>query len=76
MIEKGMQGFRRGRKLDKLGMRGSPTGELVFEDCEVPAENMLGPVDGGVGVLMSGLDYERRCWPAARSASCRPASTW
>ncbi|MEC8794621.1 MAG: acyl-CoA dehydrogenase family protein, partial [Pseudomonadota bacterium] len=46
-------------KLDKLGMRGSPTGELVFTDCEVPAENILGGVGGGVAVLMSGLDYER-----------------
>ncbi len=55
----GMKGFRPAQKLDKLGMRGSPTSELVFEDCEVPAENVLGVVDGGVGVLMSGLDYER-----------------
>ena len=59
LIEKGMKGFRPAQKLDKLGMRGSPTSELVFEDCEVPAENVLGAVDGGVGVLMSGLDYER-----------------
>jgi isovaleryl-CoA dehydrogenase len=59
LIEDGMKGFRRGRKLDKLGMRGSPTAELFFEDCEVPGENVLGPVDEGVGVLMSGLDYER-----------------
>src|SRR6201982_1362237 len=59
LIEKGMKGFRPGRKLDKLGMRGSPTAELVFEDCEVPAENVLGRPDAGVSVLMSGLDYER-----------------
>jgi isovaleryl-CoA dehydrogenase len=59
LIEKGFRGFRPAQKLDKLGMRGSPTSELVFEDCEVPAENMLGQVDQGVQVLMSGLDYER-----------------
>ncbi len=59
LIEKGMKGFRPGRKLDKLGMRGSPTAELVFENCEVPAENVLGALDEGVTVLMSGLDYER-----------------
>src|SRR5713101_4880163 len=59
LIESGFQGFRPAQKLDKLGMRGSPTSELVFEDCEVPAENVLGAVDQGVGVLMSGLDYER-----------------
>src|ERR1700736_2855712 len=59
LIEKGFAGFRPAQKLDKLGMRGSPTSELVFEDCEVPAENVLGAVDEGVHVLMSGLDYER-----------------
>ncbi|HEX8192525.1 MAG TPA: isovaleryl-CoA dehydrogenase [Allosphingosinicella sp.] len=59
LIEKGMAGFSLGQKLDKMGMRGSPTGELVFNDCEVPEENVMGPVNGGVGVLMSGLDYER-----------------
>jgi isovaleryl-CoA dehydrogenase len=59
LIEKGMKGFSIAQRLDKLGMRGSPTGELVFEDVEVPEENVLGPVDGGVKVLMSGLDYER-----------------
>jgi isovaleryl-CoA dehydrogenase len=59
LIENGMKGFRRGRTLDKLGMRGSPTAELIFEDCEVPAANVLGRLDEGVGVLMSGLDYER-----------------
>lgn len=59
LIEKDMPGFSLGQKLDKMGMRGSPTGELVFNDCEVPDENVMGPVNGGVGVLMSGLDYER-----------------
>ena len=59
IIEKGFKGFSVPQKLDKLGMRGSDTGELVFEDCEVPEENVLGPVGGGAGVLMSGLDYER-----------------
>ncbi len=59
LILKGMKGFRPAQKLDKLGMRGSPTSELVFEDCEVPAENLLGKVNEGVRVLMSGLDYER-----------------
>ncbi|WOJ89066.1 isovaleryl-CoA dehydrogenase [Methylocapsa polymorpha] len=59
VIEKGFKGFRPAQKLDKLGMRGSPTSELVFEECEVPEENVLGKVNEGVGVLMSGLDYER-----------------
>jgi isovaleryl-CoA dehydrogenase len=59
LIEKDFSGFRVSRKLDKMGMRGSDTGELVFEDCEVPEENIMGPLNGGVGVLMSGLDYER-----------------
>ena len=59
IIEKGMKGFRTAPKLDKLGMRGSDTCELVFEDCEVPEENVLGRVGEGVKVLMSGLDYER-----------------
>ncbi len=59
LVEKGMKGFSCAQKLDKLGMRGSNTGELVFEDCEVPAENVLGAVGRGVNVLMSGLDYER-----------------
>ncbi|MEW6019583.1 MAG: acyl-CoA dehydrogenase family protein, partial [Pseudomonadota bacterium] len=59
LIEKGFAGFSCAQKLDKMGMRGSDTGELVFEDCEVPEENVLGPLNGGVGVLMSGLDYER-----------------
>ena len=59
IVEKGMPGFRTAQKLDKLGMRGSDTCELVFEDCEVPAENVLGEVNGGARVLMAGLDYER-----------------
>ncbi len=59
LIEKGMKGFSVSKKLDKMGMRGSDTAELVFEDCEVPEENVMGPQNGGVGVLMSGLDYER-----------------
>ncbi len=59
LIEKGMKGFSTAQKLDKLGMRGSNTCELVFQDCEVPAENILGGVGKGVNVLMSGLDYER-----------------
>ncbi len=59
LIEKGMKGFSIAQKLDKLGMRGSHTGELVFQDVEVPAENVLGEVNGGARVLMSGLDYER-----------------
>ena len=59
LIEKGMKGFSVAQKLDKLGMRGSETGELVFENCEVPEENVLGTIGGGVRVLMSGLDYER-----------------
>jgi len=59
LVEKGMKGFSTAQKLDKLGMRSSPTCELVFQDCEVPEENVLGQVGGGVRVLMSGLDYER-----------------
>jgi len=59
IIEKSFPGFHASRKLDKMGMRGSDTGELVFENCEVPAENIMGPLGGGAGVLMSGLDYER-----------------
>jgi isovaleryl-CoA dehydrogenase len=59
VVEKEAKGFKVAQKLDKLGMRGSDTGELVFEDCEVPAENVLGAVGRGVNVLMSGLDYER-----------------
>jgi isovaleryl-CoA dehydrogenase len=59
LIEKGFKGYSTAQKLDKLGMRGSDTCELVFVDCEVPVENVLGPVGGGARVLMSGLDYER-----------------
>jgi isovaleryl-CoA dehydrogenase len=59
IVERGMKGFSQGAKLDKLGMRGSDTSELVFADCEVPEENVLGKVGKGVNVLMSGLDYER-----------------
>jgi len=59
IIEKDMPGFSIGQKIDKMGMRGSPTAELVFNDCFVPEENVMGPLNGGVGVLMSGLDYER-----------------
>jgi isovaleryl-CoA dehydrogenase len=59
LIERTMPGFASAQKLDKLGMRGSNTAELVFEDCEVPFENVLGDEGGGVAVLMSGLDYER-----------------
>jgi isovaleryl-CoA dehydrogenase len=59
LIERGFKGFSTAQKLDKLGMRGSDTGELVFEDCEVPEENLLGDLNRGVKVLMSGLDYER-----------------
>ena len=59
LVEKGFKGFKTAQKLDKLGMRGSDTAELVFEDCEVPEENILGGLGKGVNVLMSGLDYER-----------------
>ncbi|HEX5328207.1 MAG TPA: isovaleryl-CoA dehydrogenase, partial [Acetobacteraceae bacterium] len=59
LVEKGFKGFSTAQKLDKLGMRGSNTCELVFQDCEVPADNVLGRVDDGARVLMSGLDYER-----------------
>jgi isovaleryl-CoA dehydrogenase len=59
LIEKGMPGFSIGQKIDKMGMRGSPTAELVFNDCFVAEEQVMGPLNGGVGVLMSGLDYER-----------------
>ncbi|QKX16352.1 isovaleryl-CoA dehydrogenase [Microbulbifer sp. YPW1] len=59
IVERGFKGFSQAQKLDKLGMRGSNTCELVFEDCEVPEENILGQLNGGVRVLMSGLDYER-----------------
>ena len=59
LVERGMKGFSVSKKLDKMGMRGSDTAELVFEDCEIPEENVMGPIGGGAGVLMSGLDYER-----------------
>jgi isovaleryl-CoA dehydrogenase len=59
LIEKDFAGFSIGQKIDKMGMRGSPTAELVFDDCFVPDESVMGPLGGGVGVLMSGLDYER-----------------
>jgi isovaleryl-CoA dehydrogenase len=59
LIERGMKGYSVAQKLDKLGMRGSETGELLFEDCEVPEDNVMGPLNDGVGILMSGLDYER-----------------
>ena len=73
IVEKGMQGFSTAQKLDKLGMRGSNTCELVFRDCAVPAENILGTLDQGVAVLMSGLDYERAVLaggPLGIMASC------
>ena len=59
LIERDMPGFAIGQKIDKMGMRGSPTAELLFTDCHVPHANVMGPENGGVGVLMSGLDYER-----------------
>lgn len=59
IIEKDFRGFSIGQKIKKVGMRGSPTSEIVFDNCEVPAANLLGPLNGGVKVLMSGLDYER-----------------
>ena len=61
IVEKGMKGFSTAQKLDKFGMRGSNTCELVFEDCEIPEENVLGEVNNGVKVLMSGLNTERSC---------------
>ena len=59
IVEKSFKGLRSAQKLDKLGMRGSNTSELVFEECEVPVENILGTLDNGAKVLMSGLNYER-----------------
>ena len=59
IVERGTRGFSVSKKLDKLGMRGSDTAELVFENCEIPGENLMGSLDGGVRILMSGLDYER-----------------
>jgi isovaleryl-CoA dehydrogenase len=70
IVENGFKGFSTAPKLDKLGMRGSDTGELVFEDCEVPAENVLGVEGNGVNVLVSGLDSIMNVpsWRRARSA--------
>jgi isovaleryl-CoA dehydrogenase len=59
IVEKGFEGFRAGQKLDKLGMRGSDTAELIFEDCKVPVENLLGEENKGAYILLSGLDLER-----------------
>lgn len=59
IVEKDFKGFSTGKKLDKFGLRGSDTAELIFEDCFVPEENILGKLGGGVRVLMSGLNYER-----------------
>jgi isovaleryl-CoA dehydrogenase len=73
LIEKGFKGFRSAQKLDKLGMRGSDTGELIFEDCEVPEENVVGDVNKGVKVLMSGLDYERAVLAAGAVGIMRTA---
>ena len=76
LIEKGMPGFSTAQKLDKLGMRGSNTCELVFQDCEVPPENILGTEGRGVNVLMSGLDYERAvlaAGPLGIMAACMDA---
>ncbi len=78
IVERDTVGFHRSQKLDKLGMRGSNTCELVFEDCEVPLENVLGEVDAGVRVLMSGLDYERlvlSAGPLGIIAACLSLST-
>ena len=73
LIEKSFKGFRTAQKLDKLGMRGSDTGELIFEDCEVPEENVVGEVNKGVRVLMSGLDYERAVLAAGAVGIMRTA---
>jgi isovaleryl-CoA dehydrogenase len=73
LIEKGFKGFSTAQKLDKLGMRGSDTGELIFEDCEVPEENVVGEVNRGVRVLMSGLDYERAVLAAGAVGIMRTA---
>ena len=67
LIEKGMEGFSTGPKLDKLGIRGSNTGELIFEDCKVPEKNVLGAVNKGIYVLFSGLDLERLVLAAGSS---------
>jgi isovaleryl-CoA dehydrogenase len=73
LVERGTPGFTQGPHFDKLGMRGSNTGELLFADCEIPAANVVGEVDRGVRVLMSGLDYERVVLSESASASSRPA---
>ena len=73
LIEKGFKGFSTAQKLDKLGMRGSDTGELIFQDCEVPEENVVGEVNKGVRVLMSGLDYERAVLAAGAIGIMRTA---
>ena len=73
IIEKDFKGFSCAQKLDKLGHRGSETGELVFDNCEVPEENIMGPLNQGVEVLMSGLDYERAvlaAWPVGIMQAC------
>ena len=73
IIEKDFKGFSCAQKLDKLGHRGSETGELVFDNCEVPEENVMGPLNQGVEVLMSGLDYERAvlaAWPVGIMQAC------
>ena len=77
LIEKGLQGFRPRRSWTSSACAARQPSELVFEDCEVPDENVLGERRSTASsVLMSGLDYERRCSRPARSASCRPAWTW
>ncbi|MEM6662159.1 MAG: isovaleryl-CoA dehydrogenase [Pseudomonadota bacterium] len=76
LIEKEFAGFSTGQKLDKLGMRGSSTGELVFEDCEVPFENVLGEEGKGVSVLMSGLDYERTVLAAVGTGIMAACMDW
>ena len=73
IIEEGMPGFSRGKKFEKMGWRGSPTGELIFEDCQVPAENLLGIENQGVKVLMSGLNNERICMASSSLGLSRGA---
>ncbi len=75
IVERGFKGFSVAQKLDKLGMRGSETGELVFEDCEIPAENVMGPLNGGPRMLISGLDYERAV-PHAAPIGIIPAARY
>ncbi len=76
LVEKGFPGFSVAQKLDKLGMRGSPTGELLFENCEVPKENLLGQENQGAAILMSGLDYERVVLSAGPLGIMQAAWTW